>query len=202
VRAARRRVWRQVVKAARARAVASNIQRELDTFLPRLQTLAYAPDLPRVGVELRRLVVVPRLLLNGETYRRLDRELEAHFGFALDSDGTSLRDWFLLTVIGSVESALATARPSPWRPLPAGDDWIAVGMNEQFQWRGPFARDAWPGHYYVLELRRVPITRAVRTAARSGISNLEDALPSLSGLRRNEILRAASETLHTYAQAT
>jgi hypothetical protein len=198
-RAAQRRVWRRVVQIARAESARASIQRELDAFLPLLQTLAYAPDLPRVSVELRRLVVVPRLLLNGEMYRRLDRDLEAHFGSVFDIDSSGLRDWFLLAVIRSAESAVAGSGLSPWRPLQAGDDWIAVGVDERFAWRGRFARDGWPGHYYLLELRRVSITRAVRTAARDGILHLEEALPSLSGLRRNEILRTASETLQTHA---
>lgn len=195
VRAARGRVWRQLAEAARAETVAANVQRELDAYLPRIERLAYAPDLPRLNVELRRMIAVPRLLLNAETYRRLDLALQGQPVFAGTVEGRPLRDWFLLTLISSLEAAVIGARPSPWRPLPSGGDWITVGVNEQFEWRIPFECAAWPGHYYVLELRRIPITRAVRKAARDAIAGMEESLASLSGLQRTTMLRTAAETL-------
>jgi len=195
LRAARRRLWRQLARAVRAEVVAAPVQRELDAYLQRLERLVYAPDLPCITVELRRLVVVPRLLLNAEMYRHLDRALEVDPVFRADGVGAQLRDWFLLTVIGSLEAAVANARPSPWRAIPAGADWITVGVNERFEWRVPFGGHSWPGHYYLLELRRISITRATRNAARDVIKDLEDGLPSLSGVHRDAILRSAGETL-------
>jgi hypothetical protein len=194
VRAARRRLWRQLVRAVRAEAVAVTVQRELDAYLPRLETLVYAPDLPCITVELRRLVVVPRLLLNAAMYRELDRGLVDPV-FRGEGAGPLLRDWFVLTVIASLEAAVAGARPSPSRALPASADWIMVGVNDRFEWRVPFGGHAWPGHYHVLELRRISITRATRKAARDAIQDLEDGLPSLSGLHRDAILRSAGEAL-------
>jgi hypothetical protein len=195
MRAARRRVWRRLVAAARTEEVVVAMQREVDGHLARLDTLAYAHDLPRTGIDLHRLVVVPRMFVNAETYRRVDAALVAQPAFAAVDGGESLRDWFVLTLIDSIEATVAQARPSPQRPLPAGDDWIAVGVNELFEWRIPFDGPAWPGHYYVLELTRFPITRAVRKATRDAIARLEASLPSLTRLHRNEILRQASSSL-------
>jgi hypothetical protein len=79
--------------------------------------------------------------------------------------------------------------------LPAGDGWITVGVNERFEWHIPFKGPARPGHYYVLELTRMPITRAVRTAASEAIARMEASLPSLSRAHRAEIVRHAGLSL-------
>jgi len=49
----------------------------------------------------------------------------------------------------------------------------------------------------VLELARWPITRAVRKAVGEAILQFEDSLPSLSRVRRNEILNRAWLSLQT-----
>ena len=70
-----------------------------------------------------------------------------------------------------------------------------MGINERFQWRVPFGGTEWPGHYYVLELRRIAITRAVRKATRRAIAGFEESLASLSRLRRAAILHTAPRAL-------
>ena len=195
MRAARHRLWRQLVRAARADAVVAVVQHEVDGYLARLDTLVHAHDLPRVGVDLHRLVVVPRMFVNIQTYRRIDAALCEQPTFAALEGGESLRSRFILAIIESIEAAIARARPSPRRPLPAGNGWITVGVNEHFEWRIPFDGPAWPGHYHVLELTRWPITRAVRKATSEAMARLEASLPSLSRLHRNEILREAGLSL-------
>src|SRR5439155_6982087 len=59
-RAARSRLWRELANAATDESVATAIQDEADRYLARLNQLAYAEGLPRVAVNLYRLVVVPR----------------------------------------------------------------------------------------------------------------------------------------------
>jgi hypothetical protein len=199
MRAARRHVWRLLARSARSEAVGVALQHEIDQFLC-LHTLAYA-DLPCVRVDLRRLVVVPRLFVNSETYRRLSAALHAQPAFAALEGGESLRAWFALTLIEGVGAAVVRARPSPRRPLPAGEGWIAVGVNEQFEWHVPIESPAWPGHYYVLELRPTPITRAVRKATRQAITGLEASLLSLSRADRGAILRQATASLERLASA-
>jgi len=191
LRAARRRVWRHLRRAARTERVVVALQREVDAYLSRLDTLVHAHELPRAGVDLRRLVVVPRTFVNSETYRGIEEALAAEGVFTLLDWGKPVRDWFISTLIDDIEIAVTGARPSPRRPVPAGDGWITVGVNDQFEWFSPLAGRVWHGHYYVLELARWPITRAVRKAVGEAILQFEASLPSLSRVRRNEILNRA-----------
>jgi hypothetical protein len=195
MRSARRRIWRRVTEAARSEPVVAAVQREIDAYLPRLDTLVYAHDLPRTGVSLHRLVAVPRLFANAITERQMEASLEPEAAFGTSIGGTPLREWFIRMVIDGVETAVVSAQPSPARPLPAGKEWVVVGVNDRFEWRVPFDGPAWPGHYYVLELTRTPMTRATRRAAGEAIARLETSLPSLSPLERSEILRQAGLSL-------
>jgi hypothetical protein len=201
-RAARRRVWRQLTAAARSKPVAAPLQREIDAYVARLATIAHARDLPRVGIELRRLVVVPRFFANAAIDRRIDAALELQPTFAAGHGRKPLRDWFIFTLIDAIEAGLVAAKPSPTDPLPAGHDWIVVGVNDRFEWRIPFAGPAWPGHYYLLELTRMPLTRAVRKATRDAVTTMEASLPSLSRAQRDEILRQAELSLIEIARAS
>lgn len=171
------------------------MQREAEAYLPRLEKLVYANGLPRATLHLHRLVVVPRVFVNAEAYRHIDAVLRKQRAFDAIQRGDLLRGWFCLTLVDSLSAAAAAARPSPGRPLPAGRGWIAVGVNERFQWGTALDGPAWPGHYYVLELTSMPITRAVRKAAGEAIARLESALPDLSRSHRYEILRLATSSL-------
>jgi len=195
VRAAQRAIWRETGEAARSYEIAARLQQELDGFLSCLSTLAYARDLPCVGIDLHRLIVVPRLFANAAVDRRIDTLLEEHPAFATLDGRQPLRDWFTLQMIASIEAALVDARPSPTRPLAAGPDWIVVSVNERFEWRLPFRGPAWPGHYYLLELTRAPITRGVRKAAAEAIARMESALTALPRSHRAEILKQAELSL-------
>jgi hypothetical protein len=194
-RAARRRVWRELIQAARSDTVVGALQREIDAYLARLDTLAHARDLPCVGIDLRRLVAVPRLFANAAIDRRMDVWLDTHPVFATVNGRKSLRDWFILAIIDAIEASITQARSSPKQPLAAGGDWILVGVNDRFEWRIPFSGPAWPGHYYLLELTQMPMTRAVRKAAGKAIASIEASLPSLPRPRRDEILRQAGLSL-------
>jgi len=194
-RAARRRLWRALTGAARSATVVAAVQREIDSYLARLDTLVYAQDLPRVGIDLHRLVVVPRLFANAITVRRIDAAVAAESGCIALNGCPLLRDWFVLTLVDGIAAALVEAQPSPQRPLPAGNDWMVVGANDRFEWRKPVNGPAWPGHYYVLELTSRPITRTVRKAASEAIAQMEKSLPSLPHSHRSEILRQAGLSL-------
>lgn len=194
-RAARRRAWTQLVAAARDEAVVAAAQRRVDAFLDPLQTFVHARDLPCATIELYRLVVVPRAFVNAEASRRLDAALAALPAFATLAAGQPLRDWFVLTVVDATETALAGACPSVKRPLPAGDEWIIVGVNEEFQWHVPIEGPAWPGHYYVLEVSRTPMTRAVRKTIGEKMARLDESVQSLSRAERTEILKQAGSSL-------
>ena len=194
MRAARRRVWRQLRQATQSKPVADALQRDIDEFF-QLATLACA-DFPRGVVDLRRLVVVPRLFVNRSAYDRIQATLESQPVFAQIDGGESLRTWFALTVISAVEAAVARAAPSPRHPLAAGDGWIVVGVNERFDWHRLVQGPSWPGHYHVLELRATsPITRGVRRAASDAVAALETALLRMSPKHRSNALTQATMSL-------
>jgi len=189
---AARRLWRRLAAAARDRDVIVTIQSEMDGYLGRLQEFAYAQGLPRVSVDLHRIVVVPRVLINGATYGAIARRLQSARAFASLDGGDALRDFFILTLIHHLDGAIAGAMPSPKRPLAVHKEWISIGIDGAFVWRIPPVNDPpWDGHHYVLELTRDPITRAVRKAVVAAIKRLEASLGSLSRIERNEILRRA-----------
>ena len=90
--------------------------------------------------------------------------------FAASRDGNALRDFFVLTFIRDLDTAIASATPSPKRPLAAGNEWISVGLDGAFAWRVPLLNEPpWDGHHYVLELTRDPLTReAAKGGCRGG----------------------------------
>jgi hypothetical protein len=191
-RTARRRLWRQLTTAARDRAVVEAVDFEVQGYLGRLGELAYAHGLPRVALELRRLVIVPCVLANGDMWRGLEQRLTRLPAFTSLEGGEPLREFFILTIIQDLAAAVASAGPSPKHPLASGDAWITVGLKPELVWRVPVLDEPdWNGHYYVLELTRAPITRALRKAATTSIEELEAWLPTLSRVERHDILRQA-----------
>jgi hypothetical protein len=190
-RAARRRLWRGLIAATRTEPVAAMIRAEVDAYLGRLSKLVYSDGLPRSGVNLHRLVVVPRVLVNGAAYRSIATSFGAQPALASLEGSELLREFLFLTLIREMHAAVERAGPSPKRPLAAGADWVSVGLNSAFEWRVPLNAPAWAGHHYVLELTRDPITRALRKAVAERISRFEASLLSLSKLERHEIVRRA-----------
>jgi len=189
---ARRRLWRQLVAMARDDAIVAAVQSEAQAYLERLSSFAYADGLPRVGVSLHRLVVVPRVLLNGAAFRGILDKLSACSAFATLEGGDALRDFFILTLIEHVDGVVAAARPTPKRPLPAGESWMTVGMNSGFVWRIPLVKGPpWDGHHYVLEITRDPLTRRLRNAVTLSVQRLEASLTTLSRGARQDIMRRA-----------
>jgi hypothetical protein len=194
--AARHRVWRRLVAMARDEAVVACVQSEAQAYLERPGRFAYADGLPRIGVSLHRLVVIPRVLLNGAAYRGIAGKLTACPAFATLEGGESLRDFFILTLVEHLDTAVAAARPTPKRPLPAGDCWMTVGMNGRFVWRVPVVKSPpWDGHHYVLELTRDPVTRRLRKAVSAAIDQLEASLKTLSRDARQDIVRRAQSSV-------
>ncbi|HKE83806.1 MAG TPA: hypothetical protein VKB50_08635 [Vicinamibacterales bacterium] len=194
-RAADRRVWRQLNDVARADAVATVLRREVYSYLVRIDPLVYAEGLPSIMIDLRRLIVIPRVMVSGEACRRMVRELHVQPAFIGLPGGESLRRWFVLTVLESLASSVVEAHPSVRHPLPAGDGWMVVGVNNEYQWQKPLHSLSWPGHYIVLEVGRAPLTRSIRSAVTGAIAGLEASLPSLSYVDRTEILKRATESL-------
>lgn len=187
-----RRLWREFAGAGRDPALADIVQSELDAYPRRIQELAYAEGLPRASIDLHRLVIVPRVLINAAASGALARRLRTVHSFMALEGGESLRDFFVRKVIHDLDAAIAGVTPTPKRPLAAGTDWISVGIDGAFVWRVPLLNEPpWDGHHYVLELTREPITRKLRKAVAEAIENYQASLPALSRIDRNEILRRA-----------
>jgi hypothetical protein len=188
---AERQIWRQLTRTARAESVASAVQREVDAALARLDTFVFADALPRCTVDLRRVIVVPRLFVNGEAYRRIQHAFDIQPAVRGLKGGEALRRWFVTTVIDSLATAVASMHPSLRHPVPVGEGWTIVGIDREFEWHVPFKGPAWPGHYYMLEVTRRPFTRAVRKDVGDAIAQLEKTVAGLSRADRAEILRRA-----------
>ena len=193
--AARRRIWRQLRQAMRNARLASALQGEVDAGLARLDPIVYAQDLPRVSVDLRRVVVAPRLFVNAEAYRGISAALRSAPAFTTPPEAVALAEWLVIAIIAAMETAVLRERPSIARPLQATASWTIVGVNQQYEWRVPFEGPLWPGHYYALEQTAEPITRAVRKSVEKAIAGLEQSPPSLQRNRRSEIIRQATLSL-------
>ncbi len=189
--AARRRLWRALSAAASDERVVTGIQREVDAFFERLGEAAYAADLPKTAIEFRRLVAVPRIIINTAAHKSMSARLGADRTLIAAGGGEDLRDFLYVELINQIDVAIAKAQPSPKRPLAAGDEWIAVGTNAEFVWQTPFRGPAWPGHYFVFELSREKMTRSIRKAIAARIPDLESSASALSRLQRIEVMRRA-----------
>ncbi len=194
LRAARQRLWRGLTAAARDEGVVDIIHSEVQLYMKHLGGLAYSDGLPRETIMLRRLVVVPNVLLNGNAYGALDNRLSVHHAFTALEGGDALRQFFVIKLVEDLSSGTSREQPSIKNPLPAGPGWVIIGRNTTFDWRVPVMDEpTWPGHHYLLELTREPFTRALKKAAATTMTAIEQALPSLARLQRNEILRRARQ---------
>lgn len=183
-------MWRELANAASDETVVAIVRDELDRYLSRLSELAFGDGLPRVGVNLYRLVVVPRQLLNGVARARLASRLRlAPALTGLESE--PLREFFCLQLVRDADAAVVDAGPSVKRPLAAGDGWTTVGVNTTFVWFAAVEDSRWAGHHFAFELPRDPINRSTRKAIAQAMQSLDAALPPLSMFDRNEILRRA-----------
>ena len=193
-RAARQRLWRGLAAAARDETVVDIVQSEAEVYLKHLGDLAYSDGLPRDTVQFRRLVVVPKVLLNGNAYGAIETRLAVHHAFSSLEGDEALRQFFVLRLVEDMDAGATRLQPTIKNALAAGPGWLVVGRNRTFEWRVPVMDEpSWGGHYYVLEVTREPITRTLRKAVDASVTEMEKALPSLARLQRNEVLRRARQ---------
>ena len=189
-RVARRRLWTELANAAADDSVAAAVQNEADRYLPRLSQLAYAEGLPRVAVNLYRLVVVPRQLLNGVARHCLAARLRREPALTC-LESVPLRDFFCTQLVRDMDAAAAAAQPSLKRPLETGQGWMSVGLNTSYTWFAAVEDSRWAGHHFAFEVPRDPLSRAMRKAVAEAMKTFDESLPVLSRNERNEILRRA-----------
>jgi hypothetical protein len=192
-RVARRRLWAALTEAVGEERFGLGIQREIDAYFERIGEAAYAVGLPGTVIELRRLVAVPRIIINTAAHKSMSARLGSELRFMALEEGDDLREFFYLELIRQIEVAIAKAQPSAKRPLAAGETWVSVGLNGEFVWQVPFRGPGWPGHHYVLELTRQPVTRGTRKAVAAAVPTLDSSISSLPRLERIEIVRRAGK---------
>ena len=177
--------------------VANAIQEEADRYLARLTQLAYAEGLPRVVVNLYRLVVVPRQLLNGVARQCLAARLRREPALT-GLESQPLKDFFCLQLVRDMDAAITSVQPTVKRPFATGHGWATVGLNTEYVWFAAVEDSRWAGHHFAFELPRDPISRAMRKAIEEAMKTFDSSLPVLSRVERNDILRRAwpAELLH------
>jgi len=189
-RAARRRLWRELSNAALDESVASAVQEEADRYLTRLTQLAYADGLPRVTVNLYRLAIVPRQLLNGVARQCLAARLRREPALTC-LESQPLRDFFALQLVRDMDAAIVARAPTIKQPLALADGWVTIRVNTAYVWFAAVEDSKWAGHHYAFETPRDPINRAMRKAIEDAMKTFDTSLPVLSVRERNEILRRA-----------
>ncbi len=195
-RTGRARLWRELKDLAVNERVAATINGLAGTYPSLLAGFAFADGLPRATVDLRRLVVVPRALVNAQALATLtERFLDLHVEQGLRA-GTQLRDFFVVTLVDEMDRALLAARPTPRRPLPVGEGWVTVGIDPAFVWlKPPWQGPSWAGHHYLYEPPHGGLSRRERRRLESAIRDLAASLGSRSYIERYETLQSARVSL-------
>jgi len=190
VRCARRRIWRDLDHVSRSEPLRSAIQAETDHFASAMTDLSYAEGLPRVQVALRRLVIVPRSLLAGLAREALRRRL---WPLLPDLDDL-VRGFFCEQLLMEMDRAVDRARPSPSRPVHAGEEWSCVGVDTQYVWVDPlWSGPGWLGHVLMYEFPHDGLSRRERKALQRAIDDMQKSVKTLSRLQREAVVRMATQ---------
>ncbi len=195
-RRGRARLWRELKDLAVNERVVSIITEQANLYPSLLAAFAFADALPRVTVDLRRLVVVPRALLNARVQSAIaQRFLDLHIERGLRG-GEQLRDFFVITLVDEMDRALLSAHPTVRRAIAAGNGWATVGVDPNFVWlKPPWQGPAWQGHHYVYEPPRGGLPRRQRKRVESAIRDLATSLGNRSYIERYETLQRAQGSL-------
>jgi hypothetical protein len=192
-RAARRRLARVLWEAISAPAVRQAIATECEGYVGAWTPLAYAPPLPRVSVEYRRVVIVPRVMIVWRVASRIMARIASSINAADVPD--PFRAFFSQWVAGRMDLAIQKAAPSPRHPLPAKESWACVGADNEMLWVDMFGLGAeWKGHVVMFEMPAPRLSRRDRQALESAIAQVSESLPNLSRAQRDKTVRLAMDT--------
>jgi hypothetical protein len=191
---ARRRLWHELKRAARAEPLSTAIRAEADHFAAVTAEASYAPGLPRVSVALHRLVIVPRVLVAGGAQPALRRRLWAIDALATVNE--HVREFFCEQMLVELDAAIAERRPSAKRPVLMRDGWGCIGRDAAYQWVDPmFCGPDWLGHFLMFEFPREGMSRRTRKDLEHAVNVLQNGLAKLSRAQRHEIVRGAVDSL-------
>jgi hypothetical protein len=189
-RAARQHVWRELSQAARTEPLRSTLDSAADAFMGAMSDLAYAAELPRTQVALRRVVIVPRVMIAGRA-RTVVSPKVLRCGGMPDIDDP-IRAFFVDELITQMDDGLQRGRPTPSRPIGAPQQWACVGVDTSYEWVDPYwSGPKWFGHVYLYEWPPSGLSRRDRKSLEGAIGDLQTAIHTLSKQRRYELLRAA-----------
>ncbi len=191
-RAARRRLWRHLRSTVSAQPVQSVIRDHARVYQSLLATLAFVEPLPRMTVDLRRVVIVPRLLLNAAAYESLRGRLSAVVDTGTIPGGEALREFLVTTLVDEMDRAFVTGRPRLSRPLPSNEEWASVGVDLHFTWETPeWAGPTWPGHHFVYERPRGGLTRRQRRRLQAALGQVDQTIARWPPFKRHETMQRA-----------
>jgi hypothetical protein len=190
-RAARREVWRTLRRAAASGPLRSALDTAADAYMAAMIEIAYAAGLPRMQVALRRVVVVPRVMIADRARTRVSRHVLRSPGMP-DVD-EAIRAFFLDELILQMDEGIRRARPSPSRPIGAPEQWTCVGVETTYPWVDPYwSGPNWFGHVFLYEWPPAGLARRDRKSLEGAIVELQSAINALPRQRRHELVRAAA----------
>ena len=193
-RAARRRMSRVLWEAISAPTVRQAIAAECEGYIGAWTPLAYAPPLPRVSVEYRRVVVVPRVMIVWRVASRIMARIASSIHAADMPE--PFRAFFSQWVAGRMDQAIQKAGPSPRNPLHAKESWACVGADSEMLWVDMFGLGReWQGHVVMFEMPASRLSRRDRQALEEAIARLSDSLPGLSRMQRDKTVRLAMDAM-------
>jgi hypothetical protein len=190
-RAARRDIWNRLSGAARQDPLRSALDATADLFMGAMSDLAYASALPRTQIALRRVVLVPRVMVAGRGRSTAIARLMRSPGMPDVDD--AVKAFFGDEVLAQLDAALQRARPAPSRPVGAPQQWKCVGVETSYAWVDPYwSGPEWFGHLFLYEWPPAGLSRRDRKALEGAIVDLQSAVGTLSRDRRNELVRLAA----------
>jgi len=194
-RLARRNLKRALSDAIKSPSTQEALAAECEHFLGVWTQLAHAPALPRLTLEGRRLVVVPRAMIVSRAAGAASRRLAAALGPSVPEGFKSFfADWALR----AMDDAIRQAAPQPKRPLHAPDAWSCVHVDRDFQWVVSFETgDPWRGHVMMFELPPGGLARRQRQALDAAIAELAKSMPNLTRIARDGTVLMAWDQVAT-----
>jgi hypothetical protein len=190
-RAARRQVWRQLSDAARSEPLRATLDSAADLYMGAMSHLAYAAGLPRTQVALRRVVIIPRVMIAARARATVNPRLTRCPG--MPEIDEAILAFFLEAVINQLDAGLQRGRPASARPVGAPQQWACVGIDTQYPWVDPYwSGPEWFGHVFLYELPGGGLSRRDRKALDAAMVELQSSIETLPRQRRHELVRHAA----------
>jgi hypothetical protein len=192
-RAGKRQLTRKLWTAITSQVVREALAAECEHFLDSWTQLAYAPALPRLTLDGRRLVVVPRTMIAARSAGGTSTRLGAALGPSIPDD---FKAFFGSWVLRAMNDAIRRAAPDAKHPVHARESWACVHVQPDFVWVDPsMTGESWRGHVVMFELPSRGLRRRERHALVEAIAELGASLPGLARGTRDSTVRLARDQM-------